>query len=161
MAARNKVAAPAGALDLTIVRTFDAPVSLVFRCWTEPKHIVKWLAPHGFAIPGASGELRPGGPWRSSMLAPDGKELRLGGMYREVIQDKLLVFTHAWDQEDGRPGHETVVTVRFEDQGGKTKMTFHQAPFENPGSRDGHQGGWNECFERLESLLSQLSESGD
>jgi len=157
MAARSsKATAPAGALDLTIVRTFDAPVSLVFRCWTEPKHLMRWSAPQGFTIPNADGELRPGGPWRSCMVKPDGTKLWLGGIYREIVKDRLLVFTHAWDNEDGSPGHETVITVRFEDLGGKTKLTFHQAPFENLGSRDGHQGGWNECFERLAVLLPTL-----
>ena len=157
MAARSKPSAPAGALDLTLIRTFDAPVSLVFKCWTEPEHLKRWSAPHGFILPSATGELRPGGGWRSCMVTPDGKELWLGGVYREIVKDKLLVFTHAWDQEDGKPGHETVVTVRFEQLGGKTKMTFHQAPFENPGSRDGHSGGWSECFERLDDLLKNAA----
>src|SRR5215469_858474 len=107
MAARSKATAPAGALDLTIVRIFDAPVSLVFRCWTEPEHMRRWSAPHGFTIPVSEGELRPGGRWRACMVKPDGTKLWLGGIYREIVQDRLLVFTHAWDQEDGRPGHET------------------------------------------------------
>jgi uncharacterized protein YndB with AHSA1/START domain len=156
MSARNKLAAEA-VVDLTLVRIFDAPVSLVFRAWTEPQHLVKWCAPHGFSIPSSEGQIRPGGRWRSCMQKPDGTELWLGGVYREVVQDRLLVFTHAWDDADGSPGHETVVTVRFEDLGGKTKLTFHQAPFENPGSRDGHQGGWGECFERLDALLPTIA----
>ncbi|HEX2667349.1 MAG TPA: SRPBCC domain-containing protein [Gammaproteobacteria bacterium] len=152
MVARNKQAAPA-VPDLTLVRTFDAPVSLVFQCWTEPRHIVHWLAPHGFAIPHAEGELRPGGSWRSCMRKPDGTELWLGGTYREVVKDRLLVFTHAWDDPDGTSGHETVVTVRFDDLGGRTQITFHQAPFVDDRDRDGHAGGWNECFERLQTYL--------
>jgi uncharacterized protein YndB with AHSA1/START domain len=156
MSARNKLAAQA-VVDLTLVRVFDAPVSLVFKAWTQPQHLVKWSAPHGFTIPNSTGEIRPGGAWRSCMKTPDGSELWLGGVYREVVQDRLLVFTHAWDKEDGTPSHETVVTVRFEDLGGKTKLTFHQAPFESAGSRDGHSGGWTECFERLDALLKTVA----
>jgi|SRR5579863_1371562 len=158
MAARsNKSAALAGALDLTLVRVFDAPPSLVFQCWADAKHMQRWSAPHGFTVPHSEGELRPGGAWRSCMKKPDGTELWLGGVYREIVKDRLLVFTHAWDNPDGTPGHETVVTVRFDDLGGKTRLTFHQAPFENTGSRDGHAGGWSECFERLDAFLPTIA----
>ena len=36
-------------------------------------------------------------------------------------------------------------------------MTFRQAVFESVGERDGHQGGWTECFEKLETYVKQLS----
>jgi len=156
MSARNKLAAEA-VLDLTLVRIFDAPVSLVFKAWTDPQHLAQWSAPHGFTLPHSEGEVRPGGAWRCCMRKPDGTELWLGGVYREVVKDRLLVFTHIWDKEDGTPGFESVVTVRFEDLGGNTKLTFHQAPFESVASRDGHAGGWNECFERLDVLLPTIA----
>jgi uncharacterized protein YndB with AHSA1/START domain len=47
----------------------------------------------------------------------------------------------------------TLVTVRFSDLRGKTKVNFRQGPFSNAQSRDGHRGGWSECFDRLQSLL--------
>jgi uncharacterized protein YndB with AHSA1/START domain len=60
----------------------------------------------------------------------------------------------------GKPGHETVVTVRLEDAGeGKTLMIFRQALFDSVESRDGHQGGWGQCFERLDDLLAQETEA--
>jgi uncharacterized protein YndB with AHSA1/START domain len=64
-----------------------------------------------------------------------------------------LSFTHAWDGPDGKPGHETHVTVKLEDLAGKTKMTFRQVFFESAGQRDGHLGGWSQCFDRLEAHL--------
>jgi len=36
---------------LTLERVFDAPVDLVWRCWTEPEHLAKWSAPRGYTIP--------------------------------------------------------------------------------------------------------------
>jgi uncharacterized protein YndB with AHSA1/START domain len=53
------------------------------------------------------------------------------------------------------PGHQTLVTVTFAEQDGKTRLTFHQAPFESVESRDSHQSGWSECFDRLEDYLAQ------
>ena len=30
---------------LTLKRTFDAPVKLVWEAWTQPEHIINWWAP--------------------------------------------------------------------------------------------------------------------
>ena len=139
---------------LSLTRVFAAPRPLVFAAWTQPEHLKRWSAPHGFKIPVNEGELRPGGPWRAVMVMPDGTRLGLGGNYTKVVPDELLVFTHRWD---GEPGAETVVTVRFTDApGGGTRMKFEQTGFTSAESRDGHLGGWKECFERLDELLVQL-----
>jgi uncharacterized protein YndB with AHSA1/START domain len=143
--------------ELVIKRVFDAPRELVFKAWTDPEHLKQWSAPQGFTIPVAEGDLRPGGKWRSMMRKPDGTELWLGGVYREIVEPERLVFTHAWDDKNGKPGHETVVTVTLVERDGKTEMTFRQGLFESVESRDGHPGGWTECFDRLEELLSRES----
>ena len=49
------------------------------------------------------------------------------------------MFTHAWEDQQGKPGHETLVTVTFAEHGGKTKLTFHQAVFDSVTSRDGDE----------------------
>ena len=144
---------------LAITRVFDAPRSLVFQAWTRKEHLDRWCAPRGFTIPHSEGELRPGGRWRCCMRSPDGVDHWLSGTYREVVENELLVFTHTWE-EAGKRGHETVVTVRFADQGGKTKVTFHQATFESVESRDGHAGGWTECLDILTDYLATLRSKG-
>jgi uncharacterized protein YndB with AHSA1/START domain len=150
----NAPAKPAGR-SLTITRIFDAPRALVFEAWTKEKHLSRWCAPKGITIPFSEGEIRPGGAWRSCMRMPDGTDCWLSGVYREVVPNDLLVFTHAWE-ENGQRGHETVVTVRFADHDGKTKLTFHQALFDSVASRNGHKGGWTECLDNLAELLSVL-----
>ena len=137
---------------LRIERVFDAPVDLVWRCWTEKEHLDKWSAPNGFTIPRSTGDVRPGGKYHLVMRTPEGGELGLGGEYREIVPLKLLVMTHVWDED----GIETVVTVTFEDLGKRTRMTFTQTGFTSDESRDGHEGGWTECFELLDDLLAGL-----
>jgi uncharacterized protein YndB with AHSA1/START domain len=158
MAARAKPSAAPEPGDrvLVVTRMLDAPRSLVFRAWTRKEHLDCWCAPRGFTVPYSEGELRTGGAWRCCMRAPDGVEYWLSGRYREVIEDELLVLTHAWEDERGKRGHETVATVRFADQGGKTKLTFHQAIFESVEAREGHAGGWTECLDRLADHLAAL-----
>ena len=148
--------ATAAPVSLTLTRLYDAPRELVFRCWTEPEHLRRWCAPHGFTIPESEGELRPGGAWRATMRAPDGTEHRLTGVYREIVPPERLVFSHAWLDADGQAGVETVVTMTLEDRGGRTFLTLVQSGFESAASRDGHAGGWGETLERLAGHLAAL-----
>jgi uncharacterized protein YndB with AHSA1/START domain len=137
---------------LRIERVFDAPIDLVWRCWTEKEHLDKWSAPNGFSIPRSSGDARKGGQYHLTMRTPDGHDLGLGGVYREIVPRKLLVMTHVWDED----GIETVVTVRFEDLGKRTRMIFEQSGFDSEPSRKGHEEGWTECFDKLDAMLAAM-----
>lgn len=86
------------------------------------------------------------------MRSPRGEDLKLVGRYLEIVPDKKLVFTHAWEVE-GKAGHETTISIRLSDLGGKTKMIFRQTSFESAASREGHRDGWLECFAKLKQWL--------
>jgi uncharacterized protein YndB with AHSA1/START domain len=88
------------------------------------------------------------------MVSPEGKRLRLRGTYREVSPPERLVFTHVWLDDDGTPGPETVVTVELDEIPEGTLLRFTQTGFATEADRDGHEGGWSECFERLAALLA-------
>ena len=142
---------------LAITRVFDAPRSLVFKCWTDPAHGTRWSGPRGFTATHIEGDLRPGGAWRACLRRDGtGEELWQGGVYREVVEPERLVFTFAWDDENGRRGHETLVTVTFAERDGKTEMNFRQAVFDTVEQRDGHREGWNSAFDRLGEYVAQL-----
>jgi uncharacterized protein YndB with AHSA1/START domain len=91
-------------------------------------------------------------------------EIWQGGVLLETVPPELLVYTFAWDKrgdvglaEDGDP-HQTVITIRFEEQDGKTTMHFHQAFFSTAAERDGHNGGWSSSFDRLAEYVNSLRE---
>jgi uncharacterized protein YndB with AHSA1/START domain len=141
-------------LELTITRVFDAPRELVYQAWTDPNHMAKWSCPAGFTIFLGEMDVRPGGTYRCGMKSPKGEDHIVGGTYREVIKNECLVYTHTWESSEGEePSPETLVTVIFEEENGKTKLTFHQEGFGSIESREGHKGGWTECFEKLNTLL--------
>ena len=83
---------------LILTRVFDAPRALVWQAWTLPQHMMRWGAPHGFSLTYCEGEVRAGAEWRSCMASAQGEEMWLGGVYREVVENERLVFTHAWDE---------------------------------------------------------------
>ena len=155
MAATTDAAIPAER-ELVITRVLAAPPSLVFKVWTEPSHLVRWWGPKGFTAPSCKMDLRPGGAWRACIRSPEGTDHWMQGSYREIVEPERLVFTFAWENDQGEPGHGTLVTVTFADEDGKTRLTFHQAVFESVESRDSHHGGWSECFDRLQDYLASL-----
>ena len=138
---------------LTITRVLEAPRALVYQMWTEPHHMKRWWGPRGFITLSAQVDLRPGGFWRIQSRKFDGIEMAEQGVFRQVVEAERLVFTHAWEEDDGSPGHETLVTVTFAGDGDKTVMTFHQAEFLTIESRDGHLQGWGESFDMLKEYL--------
>jgi len=149
---------PAGAsaaeLELVITRILDAPRELVFKAWTEPDRAIRWWGPRGFTTAHYELDFRPDGAYRVCMRSPEGTEHWQRGVCREVVEPERLVFTFAWEDSEGTPGHETVVTVTLAEFGAKTKLTLHQAVFETVTARDLHQGGWASALECLAEYLA-------
>ncbi len=52
---------------------------------------------------------------------------------------------------------ETLISITFEEKGGKTVQTFHQRPFLNAERRDSHLGGWTSAFDKLAAYAAQIA----
>ncbi len=151
--AANLVTEPADRV-LKITRIFDAPRSLVFKAWTDSEHIARWWGPRGFKSDVIKNDLRPGGAYRIHMLGPDGDHWTQG-IYREVLPPERLVMVGSWADAQGNPTRpETTLTLLFEDLGGKTRLTLHNAVFESVTARDLHQGGWTSALDCLAEFLA-------
>ena len=155
MAERSSAAIESTERELVITRVLDAPRRLVFKAWTEPERVVRWWGPQGFTMPSCKMDVRPGGAFRFCMRSPDGTDHWLQGVYREIAEPERLVLTWAWEDAEGKPGHETLVTVSFAEHSAKTKLTLHQAVFESITARDSHQGGWTSSLDRLAEYASK------
>jgi uncharacterized protein YndB with AHSA1/START domain len=145
---------------LVITRGFDGPRELVFRAWTEEEQALAWWGPRGFTVPFHEFDFRVGGRYRACLRAPDGTDHWQTGVYKEISPPSRFVFTFAWEDEAGKLGHETLVTIELEEDAGKTTMTFRQATFKSKESRDGHQVGWSESIDRLAGHLETMAARG-
>lgn len=143
--------------ELLIVRTFDAPVSLVFRIWESRDHMMRWLGPKDFTCTHLDLDFRPGGKWRACIAADAYGENWMGGEFKEIEKDRRIVYSFAWDGTPEDPGMDTLITVTFREAGGKTVQSFHQTPFRSVESRDSHVGGWNEAFDREQDYVEKLA----
>jgi uncharacterized protein YndB with AHSA1/START domain len=159
MAAGNIMANEGQGLVLT--RVFDAPRELVFKVWTDPKHVARWWGPRGFTNPVCELDLRPGGAILIHMRGPDGVVYPMTGAYQEIVRPERLVFTSAALDSNGNPMFEVLTTVTFAEESGKTKQilrarvikkTAQAAPY-----LAGMEAGWTQSLERLAAHVSTES----
>ena len=149
-----------GKKELTITRIFDAPRELVFKAWTTPRLVTQWWSPAVFTIPVCELDVRPGGAILIHMRAPDGTILPMKGAYREVVEPERLVFTAgALEDENGDFQLESLDTVTFSEQDGKTKLTLHveviTATPTAQGALAGMEAGWNQSLDKLVGALEK------
>ena len=139
---------------LSITRRFSAPIEAVFRAWTDPAQLAQWWGPENVTVPDCEMDVRVGGKWRTCMAMPDGGKMWVEGTYREISEPERLVFTWSWDQEDGSRGHETIVTVEFEEADGGTEMRLTQSLFQDAEACRMHGEGWTSSFVCLDQQIA-------
>ena len=141
---------------LTITRRFAAPRERVWTAWTRPELLVRWLGPHDWPAVSFEADLRPNGRWHAVLRSKSGEELEQGGRYLEIDPPHCLRFTFQWESdnhEDG-PGVQTEVSVELiEDGPSTTLMKFEQRGLVNDESARGHEGGWQQTFDRLTAWI--------
>ena len=146
--------------DLVITRIFDAPRELVFKAWTDPKHVAQWWGPKGFTNPVCELDVRPGGAIRIDMRGPDGVVYPMKGVFHEIVEpERLVVTTSALEDEEGNPALEVLNTVTFTEHNGKTKVTMQavvvkSAP-EAAAALKGMEEGWRQSLDRLAEHLAK------
>jgi len=147
--------------QLTIERILDAPRELVFKAWTDPKHVEQWWGPKGFTTPVCELDLRPGGAILIHMRGPDGRVYPMTGVYQEVVEPERLVFTSSALDEEGHPLFEVLTTVTLAEQGAKTKQTLQARVLNRTAKAAPHlagmEVGWTQSLERLAAFVIKTS----
>jgi uncharacterized protein YndB with AHSA1/START domain len=107
---------------LILTRILGAPRSLVFRAWTDPKHMARWWGPCGFTTTTHAMDVRPGGEWRFVMHGPDGTDYKNRIVYLEVDEPERLVYHHFGEEDNEKEKFQT--TVAFLDRGATTEVVM-------------------------------------
>lgn len=149
--------------EILISRVFDAPRELVFKAWTDVRHISEWWGPNGFTTTTSNMDLRPGGDWRFVMHGPDGRDYNNRVRFLEVAEPERLVYEHGdYDDSEVEPLNMHV-TVNFDEQDGKTELTLRMR-FITVEERDrvvreyGAVEGGQQTLERLAEHIEYLQQ---
>jgi uncharacterized protein YndB with AHSA1/START domain len=140
--------------EIVMTRVFDAPRHLVWDAFTQPELLKKWFGPRGWSLSVCDVDLRVGGGFRFVMRGPDGQEMGMRGVYRELSRPGRSVHVETFDDYPG----ESIVTAVFTEQNGKTTLT---ATVEYPSRevRDivistGMEHGAAESYDKLAEFLA-------
>jgi uncharacterized protein YndB with AHSA1/START domain len=152
--------------EVKVTRSFKAPRALVYRAYTEPELVRRWLlGPPGWSMPECEMDVRVGGRfrWRWRNLE-NGDEFGFMGQYREVQPPSRIVHTEAYDPGTVGgvyPANDAIVVVTFTEDEGQTTMTT-AIDFGSKEARDaavatGMTDGMEQSYQLLDRLLDDRS----
>jgi uncharacterized protein YndB with AHSA1/START domain len=134
---------------VVVRRTFPVSRDKVFRAWTDPEQIVRWMTPRESVVAElAEFDVRVGGRYRIGYRTPRGL-LIVGGSFTCAIVPEKLVYTWTWEPPSDEAGIETLVTVEFLDLGGSTELVLTHERLPNQISCERHEHGWTEILASL------------
>ena len=140
--------------EIVMTRVFDAPRRMVFDAFSKPELLKRWFGPWGWCLVVCDVDLRVGGSFRFVMRGPDGREMGMRGVYREIVAPERSVHMESFDDYPG----ESQVTAVFAEQRGKTTLTatvlYPSKEVRDAVIKSGMEHGAAESYDKLAELLA-------
>lgn len=153
MELKTKVAAESGRQDLTITRSFDIPLPLLFRAFIEPEIVEQWMGTSVIKL-----ESKRHGSYQFETTDPTGHIHRFNGTIHEFVTDTKITRTF---EMEGSPFPVQLEFLTFESLSDNTsKLTMHIV-YKSTADRDNmlkmpFAQGINMAHNRLEQVLKSL-----
>ena len=124
----------------------------VYRAFTIPDAMAKWLPPYGFTCKVHHMDVKVGGTYRMSFTNfTTGNGHSFGGVYRELIPNERLVYTDRF--EDPSMPDEMVTTITLRPVSCGTEITAVQEGIPAMIPVESCYLGWQESMEQLAKLV--------
>ena len=141
---------------IRLVREFEAPREQVFRAYTDPDLVRRWLGPRRLRMEIERYDAVTGGGYRYRHIDTDDTEYKFFGSFHEVRPSERIVQTFTFE---GVPDGVSLETATFEDLGGGRSRVTSVSVVETIEARDmilasGMETGVVEGYERLDELLA-------
>lgn len=147
--------------EITVTRQVRAPRELVWRAYTDPDLIPRWLlGPPGWTMPVCEMDARVGGAYRYLWVSEADPAVKMGlaGVHREVDPPARLVATQSFEPD--MMGGESLVTTTFEEAGGLTTIAttilYASEEIRDAAASTGMADGMEAGYQRLEGLLEAV-----
>lgn len=149
--------------EVKVTRSFKAPRALVYKAYTEPKLVQRWLLGEpGWSMAVCEMDVRVGGKfrwrWRNDQ---DGSEFGFTGTYRELQPPSRIVNTEGYDPgtvDFGYPGEDAIITYTFTEDAGVTTLTtlmdFGSKEARDAAVATGMTDGMEQSYQLLDTLLN-------
>jgi uncharacterized protein YndB with AHSA1/START domain len=140
--------------EIVLTRVFDAPRRLVFDAFTKPELLQRWFGPRGWSLVVCEVDLKVGGAFRFVLRSPDGTDMGMRGVYREIVPPERSVHVESFDDFPG----ESLVTTVLVEHGGKTTLTatvfYPSQEVRDAVIKSGMEHGAAESYDTLAELLA-------
>jgi uncharacterized protein YndB with AHSA1/START domain len=147
---------------ITITREFAAPVSTVWRAWTESKILDQWWAPKPWKARTKSQDFRVDGSWHYSMVGPEGEEHFARADYSAITPQKSFTGKDSFTDADGNINTampQSTWKVDFREENGSTivtvLMTFEKTEDLEKNLEMGFKEGMTAAMENLDDLIAE------
>ncbi|MFB9658475.1 SRPBCC family protein [Glycomyces mayteni] len=105
--------------EIVLSRTVNGPRALVFKAFTEVRHLSRWWGPDGFTTTTRSFAFREGGDWDFTMHGPDGADFPNWITFTEIAAPERIRLVHGTFKDDPE-SFDQVLT--FTDLGERTDL---------------------------------------
>jgi uncharacterized protein YndB with AHSA1/START domain len=140
--------------EVVMTRVFDAPRRLVWDAFTKPELLRRWFGPRGWSLVVCEVDLRVGGGFRFVLRGPNGVDMGMRGVYREIAAPERSVHMESFDDYPG----ESQVTGEFMERDGKTTLTvtvlYPSKEIRDIVLQSGMEHGAAESYDKLAELLA-------
>jgi len=150
-------------LDIVLDRVVDVSPELLWKAWTEPKHLMPWFCPAPWKVTACEIDLQPGGTFKTMMEGPAGEKQPVEGCYLEIVPYQRLSWT---DSMTGgfRPKAPSSLAftaiISFDKKGPGTRYLV-QALHASAEMKSGHEkmgflDGWGKALDQLVAYCKQM-----
>lgn len=150
------------AKKIHIVREFNAPVEKVWRAWTEPALIEKWIAPKPWRAETKILDLTVGGIWLYAMLGTEGQKHWVYAEFTAIENGSAISTTGMFCDGEGNPitnGPKSYRDTRFSSIDGNRSKVEQVITFEEESTikmfvEMGFKEGTTASLNQLDELLA-------
>ena len=143
--------------EIALTRVFDAPRQMVFDAFSKPELLKRWFGPRGWSLVVCEVDFRVGGGFRFVLRGPNGKNMGMRGVYREIAAPERSVHMESFDDYPG----ESQVTAVFVEHDGKTTMTatvlYPSREIRDIVIQTGMEHGAAESYDKLAEMLAEAA----
>jgi uncharacterized protein YndB with AHSA1/START domain len=157
--------------NVFVTRGFDAPVSEVWKAWSDPAYVMQWWGPTGFTCPLAEMDFREGGTSLVCMRAPQefgGQNMYNTWTYQKIVPLESIEFiNHFTDQNrtkldpadigipPGVPKEVRHVITFKELDTSRTEMTVTEYGYTSAQAHDISKAGLEQCLDKMAAIFGR------
>lgn len=159
---KTQVTKDFAAKTVKVSRTFDAPLALVWRAYSEAALLDEWWGPAPYRAETRSMRFEAGGHWVYAMVSPEGQKHWGQMKYVRISHHRSIEIEDSFCDENGNVNPALPVakgTIVFTPMGDSTTVEFTTVYAQESDLRTivemGFEDGISVCFDQLAELLQK------